>query len=606
MTQREEELARVLSGPEFATIRPDDLSVRDYSLLTLRRARLLNGAGFAANSLWLGRGDSDRFPEFLRTMGWIGAYDLSLLNVLVSHQIAGDALLSHAGTEQLDSWTAEIDSMERMYCFAGSELLAGSDLKQVRTVATYDPRDRTLVLNTPRPADSKVWTGNSLHSGDVAMVLSRLVVGGRDEGHHWLRVPLRADGRVLPGVRIGRAEPKGGVTANQTGVLTFTDHRLPLSALMNRWASVDEEGRYSSPLPRHRRFEECLATFTHERLFPSVGAAYAQLLACAITTRFAAVKQTFGRPLLGHEHYRMRLTAAVGRSLGARHAMAALSDIAVARSAQGAPARDQVLHALISCGKSGSTGDARHTLAETRELCGGLGYHDANQIAPLLHDYEIAVTFGGDNTVLGYQATRFALRHRADFDKVLDEAAAGATRLDAARVLRAVCYALLDRVERDGAGEASARWSRAVHQMLAIGHWAREAATPLSERLLGQYAATCVLEHALTGLRAGILDQDALLGFEAARHEAAGASLDAEALLGELAVPEGLISAPIAHPDFAERHAAAAHAGSGRPTHPASAEAAPDAHGRARAEADAHAASGAPATPGAVQAGVRP
>ncbi|KAF0677652.1 acyl-CoA dehydrogenase family protein, partial [Enterobacter hormaechei] len=173
------------------------------------------------NSLWLGRGDSARFPEFLRTMGWIGAYDLSLLNVLVSHQIAGDALLSHAGPEQLDAWAAEIDSMERMYCFAGSELLAGSDLKQVRTIAVYDPRDRSLVLNTPRPADSKVWTGNSLHTGDVAMVLSRLEVGGRDEGHHWLRVPLRSDGAVLPGVRIGRAEPKGGVTANQTGVLTF-------------------------------------------------------------------------------------------------------------------------------------------------------------------------------------------------------------------------------------------------------------------------------------------------------------------------------------------------------------------------------------------------
>ncbi|WP_259446323.1 hypothetical protein [Streptomyces geysiriensis] len=149
MTQREEELARVLSGPEFATIRPDDLTLLDYSLLTLRRARLLNGAGFAANSLWLGRGDSARFPEFLRTMGWIGAYDLSLLNVLVSHQIAGDALLSHAGPEQLDAWAAEIDSMERMYCFAGSELLAGSDLKQVRTIAVYDPRDRSWCSTPP-------------------------------------------------------------------------------------------------------------------------------------------------------------------------------------------------------------------------------------------------------------------------------------------------------------------------------------------------------------------------------------------------------------------------------------------------------------------------
>ncbi|MGA4846199.1 acyl-CoA dehydrogenase family protein [Streptomyces sp. G5(2025)] len=561
MTPREEELARVLAGPEFATIRPDDLSVHDYSLLTLRRARLLNAAGLTANSLWLGRGESDDFPGFLRTMGWIGAYDLSLLNVLVSHQISGDALLSHGGPEQLRAHEPEIDNMTKVYCFAGSELHAGSDLKQVRTTATYDPRDGTLVLNTPRPADSKVWIGNSLHTGDVAMVLSRLTVAGRDEGHHWIRVPLREDGVVLPGVSIGRAEPKGGVTANQTGVLSFTDCRLPLSALMNRWASIDAEGTYSSPLPRHRRFEECLATFTHERLFPTVGAAYAQRLACTVTTRFAGTKRAFGRALIGHEHYRVRLSTAVGRALAAQYAVEALSSIAMARSAHGEPARDQVLHALISCGKSGCTGDARHTLAETRELCGGLGYHDLNQITPLLHDYEIAVTFGGDNTVLGYQATRYALRHREDFDAVLDEAVAGASDLSAARRLRAVCDALLDDVERNGPGEASTRWTRAVCQTMAIGHWAAHAETPLSRRLLEQYAASCVLEHALTGLRAGILDQDEILRLEEARGAAAAADLDGDALLQLLAVPEELITAPIARKDFAERHVAAAHAG---------------------------------------------
>ncbi|MGW0393355.1 acyl-CoA dehydrogenase family protein [Streptomyces sp. NPDC003042] len=561
MTQREEELARVLAGPEFAITRPVDQSVRDYSLLTLRRAKLLNQAGFTSNSHWLGRGDSAGFPGFLRTMGWIGAYDLSLLNVLVSHQIAGDALLSHAGPVQLRSYGPEIDSMGKVYCFAASELHAGSDLKRVRTTATYSSQDRELILSTPGPADSKVWIGNSLHSGDVAMVLARLVVAGRDEGHHWIRVPLRAGGKVLPGVSIGRAEPKGGVTANQTGVLSFTDCRLPVSALMNRWASIDADGTYSSPLPRHRRFEECLATFTHERLFPSVGAAHAQRLACAVTTRFAAVKQSFGSPLLGHAHYRTRLTTAVGRALASRYALEALADIAVARASDGPPAGDQVLHALISCGKSGSTGDARHTLAETRELCGGLGYHDANQIAPLLHDYEIAVTFGGDNTVLGYQATRYALRQRKEFDAALDEAVAAAGGLDCVHRLRAICDALLDHVDEHGPGEATTRWTRAVHQLLALGWWAAQAGTPLENRLLGQYAASCVLEHALAGLRAGILDQDDVLRLEAERQEAAGAAFDAGELLELLAVPEELITAPIARPDFAERHVAAAYEG---------------------------------------------
>ena len=559
MTQREKELARALAGPEFAPVRPPGLSLREYSLLTLRRARLLNRAGFTANSHWLGRGDNAAFPGFLRTMGWIGAYDLSLLNVLVSHQIAGDALLSHGGPEQLRSYGPEIDRMSKVYCFAASELHAGSDLKRVRTTATYDPADRTLLLRTPEPGDSKVWIGNSLHSGDVAMVLCRLVVGDRDEGHHWIRVPLRENGVLLPGVRVGRAEPKGGVAANQTGVLSFADCRLPLSALTDRWATVDADGAYSSPLPRHRRLEECLATFTHERLFPSVGAAHAQLLACAVTTRYAVVKEAFGAPLIGHAHYRTRLSTAVCRALAARHTMEALASLAVSRAAQDPPARDQVLHALISCAKSGATGDARHTLAETRELCGGLGYHDANQITPLLHDYEVAVTFGGDNTVLGYQASRYALRRRQEFDAVLDGTVAAAGAPAALRQLRAICDVLLDRVEEHGPGEASTRWTRAVHQTLAIGHWAAHPEGPLDRRLLEQYAAACVLEHALTGLRAGILDADEALRLEEIHHAAASPPLDSLELLELLGVPEELITAPIAHRDFAERHLAAAH-----------------------------------------------
>lgn len=559
MTQREKELVRALAGPQFAPVRPPGLSLREYGLLTLRRARLLNEAGFTANSQWLGRGDGAAFPDFLRTMGWIGAYDLSLLNVLVSHQIAGDALLSHGGQEQLTAHGTEIDRMAKVYCFAASELYAGSDLKRVRTTATYDHADRTLVLRTPEPGDSKVWIGNSLHSGDVAMVLCRLVVAGRDEGHHWIRVPLRENGTVLPGVSVGRAEPKGGVTANQTGVLSFEDCRLPLSALMNRWAAVDADGVYSSPLPRHRRFEECLATFTHERLFPSVGAAHAQLLACAVTTRYAVVKRAFGTPLIGHAHYRTRLSTAVCRALASTHTMEALASLAAVRAAQDPPAGDQVLHALISCGKSGTTGDARHTLAETRELCGGLGYHDANQITPLLHDYEIAVTFGGDNTVLGYQASRYALRRRAEFDAVLDEVAGRPGGPVALRQLRAICDVLLDRVEKHGPGEDSARWTRAVHQTLAVGHWAARPGGRLGGRLLDQYAAACLLEHALTALRAGILEADDLLRLEESHRAAASPPLDSLELLEALGVPEELITAPIAGKDFAERHLAAAH-----------------------------------------------
>ncbi|WBP86176.1 acyl-CoA dehydrogenase family protein [Kitasatospora cathayae] len=552
-------LTHLLAEPDFAEIRPLEQSLHAYSLQTLHRARMLNSAGITANSLWLGRGTTSEFADFLRSMGWIGAYDASLANVLVSHQIAGDALLSHADPDQLAQYGPEIDRMTKVYCFAASELHAGSDLKRIGTTATYRHADRSLVLHTPEPADSKVWIGNSLYTGDVAMVLSRVVVDGRDEGHHWLRVPLRSEGRLIDGVHVRGAEPKGGVEANQTGIITFDRCVLPVSAMMSRWARIDEQGRYHSPLKRYRRFDECLATFTHERLFPTAGAGMAQRLACAVTVRFADLKKAFGGPLISHPHYRMRLRTAAGRATAAKHALEALTAVAVDRHDDRPPSEDRLLHALVACGKTGSTGDARHTLADARELCGGLGYHRLNQISPLQHDYEIAVTFGGDNTVLGYQASRFALREREALAALLD--AAIRPHQDASRlleVMRAVCDQLLADVDRQGPGAASTAWSRAVYQTLALGHWAAHEPTETGQALLRHYAAGCVLEHGVTALRAGALTQEEFLRVAELHEEEGAAPMDAADLLKVLDVPEALITAPIAHADFADRHLAQA------------------------------------------------
>ncbi len=99
-TRLDDRLIEMLGEREFAERRRFGESIHDYSIATVERARRLNAERLTGNSLWLGRGDDAVFPDFLRAMGWIGAYDLSLLNVLVAHQIAGDALLSHADAAQ--------------------------------------------------------------------------------------------------------------------------------------------------------------------------------------------------------------------------------------------------------------------------------------------------------------------------------------------------------------------------------------------------------------------------------------------------------------------------------------------------------------------------
>jgi len=563
MTNRAEAFAELTTTPEFAEVRPCGQSLRDYSLATFHRAVTLNSADIVSVSLWLGRGKDEEFTDFLETMGWLGAYDASLLNVSISHQIASDAMLSHGSPQQVLGFSQEVRNMEKLYCFATSELHYGSDLKRIGTTATYCHEDRTLVLDTPEPGNSKVWIGNSLHSGDVVMAMCILYVDGRNEGHHWLRVPLRNDGGIAKGISVAGAEPKGGLDANQTGIISFDHAAVPASALMSRWASIDD-GVYRSSIPRSRRFDECLATFTHERMFPMAGAVQAQRLACAITTRFAAIKKVVHQPLLEHDHYRMRLAAALGRALGGKHALEAIGAVAVERAAGHSPSLDPLLHALVACGKNGSTWDARHTLAETRELCGGLGFHNQNQIISLLHDYEIGVTFGGDNTVIGYQAARIALRERPSIEALLDavvraaESHGTAANGQLVRWMSQICHALLDLVHRHGSGDASVAWSRAVYQTLALGHWATHRENESDARLFQCYASACLLEHAVDAMRSEILDQNDVLEMADLNRET-GRTLATEGeLLALLAVPEELITAPIAFPDFAERHLASA------------------------------------------------
>ena len=391
----------------------DDLPLREYMDLTIDRMKAIFREGLVDNDMWMGRPGEHAFRSMCDVMGLTGAFDFALTSTITDHLIAGSALFNHGSPEQITLYHDEITQMQQVYAFCCTEIGGGTNLREIRTTVSWNRAERCFTLDTPTDAACKFWIGNIKHAATVGMVLARLVIEGEDLGHHWFRVPLRNEenGSPLPGITILSCDPKGGIQANQVGGARFTGVRLPREALMGRYSRVDEAGRFSSTLPdAGTRFVKSIETFVQERIFPLSAGARACELAAHLTWRFAGHRETRSTPgrrtLLDEPLFLERLYQAQLRCLALR-----LLERAVIRGVERDwhtdPGRKN-MHLLTATGKCGSW-LVLEVLGACREMCGSQGFHGHNQIVTLRTDFEVNVTFAGDNSVMAYQVARSAM-----------------------------------------------------------------------------------------------------------------------------------------------------------------------------------------------------
>ncbi|NAS13770.1 acyl-CoA dehydrogenase family protein [Poritiphilus flavus] len=320
-----------------------------------------------------------------------------------------------------DRYLAQTAKGELLGCFAMTETGHGSNVRGVKTTATYEQETDTIVINTPGKNDNKEYIGNALHAS-MATVFAQLIVNGKNEGVHAVLVPLRDQShQVLEGITIEDNGYKLGLNGVDNGKIWFRQVRVPRENLLNKYGEITDEGTYYSSIKNpNKRFFTMLGTLVGGRICVAKGALSGAKMALAIAVKYGLRRRQFNDNvkvqedlIMDYPSHQLRLTPAVAKSYVYHISLARL----MKEYSDEGNSDMRKIETQVAGLKAVVTWFATETIQECREACGGKGYLIENRIPDIKGDTDIFTTFEGDNTVLMQLAAKGVLSDfKAEFN----------------------------------------------------------------------------------------------------------------------------------------------------------------------------------------------
>jgi acyl-CoA oxidase len=393
----------IMADPEFEYTDSDNLS--DQREKVLQWARHLAKQGFGGMAYPKAYGGQDDMAGYFSVMETISYHDLSLVVKFgVQFGLWGMSVYFLGTEKHHKKYLKDIGTLELPGCFAMTETGHGSNVKGIETTATYNHQNKTFTIHTPNELARKEYIGNAAVHGQMATVFAQLMIDGKNYGVTAFVVPLRdKTGKLCDGVRIKDCGRKLGLNGVDNGVIYFTNVVIPKENMLDKFASVNEDGKFESPITSdNRRFFTMLGTLVGGRIgIPRSGNA-ASKTGLAIAVRYGDQRRQFGPdgasevPILNYRTHQRRLMPLLANAYALHFSLQYLTDRFLNRKEE----EMQEIEALAAGLKSFATWNATTTLQECREACGGKGYLWENRIGQLKNDSDIYTTFEGDNTVL--------------------------------------------------------------------------------------------------------------------------------------------------------------------------------------------------------------
>ena len=202
--------------------------------------------------------------------GW-----MSLAGAMGGHTVVAKLLLAFGTEEQKRAYLPRMASGELRATMALTEPGGGSDLQAIRTVARRDGTSYVI-------SGSKTWITNARRSGLVAL-LCKTDPAARP-AHAGVSIVLAEPG---PGFIVSRDLPKLGYKGVESCEITFTDFRVPDSALLG-----EREGE---------GFAQMMRGLEIGRIQVAARALGVGQAALEDALRYAQQREAFGQPIWKHQ-----------------------------------------------------------------------------------------------------------------------------------------------------------------------------------------------------------------------------------------------------------------------------------------------------------------
>ncbi len=393
----------ILSDPTFSYVR--EVNKDTYREKVLEWCKHLANQGIGSLGYpkeFGGGGDIARYFTAMETLSY---HDLSLvIKFGVQFGLFGMSIMLLGTKKHHRKYLEDAGSLKLPGCFAMTETGHGSNVRDIETTATFDPATNEFIIHTPNDDARKDYIGNAAKHGQKATVFAQLITKGQNYGVHAFVVSIRDNsGQTLPNIKIEDCGEKLGLNGVDNGRIWFDQVRIPAIDLLDQFASVDQNGNYTSPISSDsKRFFTMLGTLVGGRIgIPRAGLSAAKS-ALTIAIRYGNKRRQFGAagkqetPLLDYKTHQRRLLPLLSNAFASHFALRYLTDRFLQQSEKDA----REIEALAAGLKAWSTWNTSHTIQECREACGGKGYLAENRFAALKADTDIFTTFEGDNTVL--------------------------------------------------------------------------------------------------------------------------------------------------------------------------------------------------------------
>ncbi|KAK9869050.1 hypothetical protein WJX84_008987 [Apatococcus fuscideae] len=410
--------------PELLPAVYEGMPKEEHRELVRKQLRVVLAAGYSPMKFF-----AKDYKKYFYLGELLALVDLSLtVKMGVQYSLWGGSICNLGTERHRKQYFDDIDKFRLPGCFAMTELRHGSNVAALETEAVLDLATDEWIITTPDDGAIKWWIGNAAEDGRACTVFARLKVPVperdgmlADHGVHALVAPLRdSKGEILSGVEIRDCGYKAGLQGVDNGSIRFAGLRVPRDNLLDRFASVDRSGNYTSPYSPGKRFGMTLGELTGGRVGLTSSSIGILKGALTIALRYSAQRQQFGPPeapeisVLDYQSQRQKLLPLLATCYGLHFARGVL----VAKYEEAKATKDDEIvadvHAMSAGLKAYTTSYTANALSVCRESCGGHGYAAVNRFGCWRSDHDIFQTFEGDNTVLLQQVSAMLLKRYKD------------------------------------------------------------------------------------------------------------------------------------------------------------------------------------------------